>query len=174
MRVSGPAGLLLLALCGASFLAGLDLFVVNVAFQDIRASFPGESLADVSWVLNVYAITYAALLIPMGRWSDRFGRRRGFLIGLGVFVLASVGCALSPGLWWLIGFRALQAVGAAMITPASLAVILTAMPLERRASAVRIWASSGAIAAASGPVVGGFLVEASWRWVFWLNVPIGL
>ena len=174
MKVSGPAGLLLLALCGASFLAGLDLFVVNVAFSDIRQSFTGESLADVSWVLNIYAIGYAALLIPLGRWSDRFGRRRGFLVGLAIFVVASLACAVSPGLWWLVAARALQAVGAAMITPASLAVILTAMPPERRASSVRVWASSAAIAAASGPVVGGFLVEASWRWVFLLNIPIGL
>ncbi|MGW6378057.1 MFS transporter [Rhodococcus sp. NPDC055112] len=167
-------GPVLLALCGASFLAGLDLFVVNVAFDEIGADFTGHSLADMSWILNGYAILYAALLIPLGRWADKVGRRRGFLLGLGLFVAASAACALAPNLWSLIGFRAAQAIGAALLTPASLALILTVLPAERRSASVRIWAAAGAVAAAAGPVIGGILVAASWRWVFLINVPIGI
>ncbi|MFD4180544.1 MFS transporter [Rhodococcus sp. NPDC058514] len=164
----------LVALCGASFLANLDLFVVNVAFDEIRAEFAGHGLSDLSWVLNAYAILYAALLIPLGRWADRIGRRRGFLIGLGLFVAASAACAAAPDLWWLVGFRGAQAVGAALLTPASLALILTVLPAERRSASVQIWAAVGALASAAGPVLGGLLVAASWRWVFLINVPIGL
>ncbi|WP_290047922.1 MFS transporter, partial [Nocardia nova] len=89
----------------------LDVFVVNVAFTKIGESYRGSSLADVSWVLNGYAIVYAALLIPAGRFSDRFGRKAGFLSGLGLFTAASVACAAAPTLWALVAFRLLQAVG---------------------------------------------------------------
>jgi EmrB/QacA subfamily drug resistance transporter len=165
---------LLLALCGASFLAMLDLFVVNVAFPDIRATFERASLADLSWILNVYAIQYAALLIPLGRWADKVGRRRGFLLGLLIFIAGSAGCAVSSNLWWLVCCRALQATGAALLTPTSLALILTVIPLARRAGAIQMWAATGALAAAAGPVLGGVLVELSWRWVFAINIPVGL
>jgi EmrB/QacA subfamily drug resistance transporter len=167
-------GSVLAILCIASFMANLDLFVVNVAFDDIGRQFGAASLGDLSWILNGYAIVYAALLVPLGRLSDRFGRKEGFLLGLGVFTLASLACALSPGLWWLVGFRVLQAVGAAALTPTSLGLLLTAMPPERRAVSVRIWAATGALAAAIGPVLGGVLTEASWRWVFLINLPIGI
>lgn len=155
-------------------MASLDLFIVNVAFRAIAQSFRGASLSDVSWVLNAYAVVYAALLVPLGRLADRYGRRAGFLVGLGVFTLASAACAAAPGLWELVAFRALQAAGAALLTPASLGLLLHVMPAERRARAVRAWAATGALAAAAGPVVGGLLVAVSWRWVFVVNVPIGL
>jgi EmrB/QacA subfamily drug resistance transporter len=158
----------------AAFMASLDLFIVNVAFDDIGADFRGSSLADLSWILNAYAILYAALLVPLGRLSDRFGQKAGFLAGLAVFTIGSAACAASPGLWWLVGFRALQAVGAAALTPTSLGLLLTATAPERRVRAVRIWAATGGLAAAAGPVAGGLLVNASWRWVFLVNVPIGL
>jgi EmrB/QacA subfamily drug resistance transporter len=167
-------GVVLGILSLAAFMASLDLFIVNVAFDDIQRSFAGASLTDLSWVLNAYAILYAALLVPLGRLADRFGRKSGFLLGLCVFTLASLACALSPGLWWLVGFRALQAVGAALLTPTSLGLLLTATPAAGRTKAVRIWAATGALAAAAGPVIGGLLVSASWRWVFLVNVPIGL
>ncbi|MEU0508784.1 DHA2 family efflux MFS transporter permease subunit [Amycolatopsis sp. NPDC006125] len=165
---------IVVVLCLAAFMAMLDVFVVNVAFTDIGASFAGSSLADLSWVLNAYTIVYAALLIPAGRLADRHGRKAGFLVGLTVFTLASVGCAMAPGLWWLVAFRVLQAAGAAALTPASLGLLLTALPPERRAGAVKVWATTSSFAAALGPVVGGALVELSWNWVFLINVPVGV
>ena len=140
----------------------------------IGLDFRGESLSSLSWILNGYAILYAALLVPLGRLADRYGRKRMFLAGLALFTVASAACAASTGFWMLVGFRALQAIGAAALTPTSLGLLLTATPAERRVRAVRIWAASGALAAAAGPVIGGLLVEASWRWVFLVNVPVGL
>ncbi|WP_072803082.1 MFS transporter [Rhodococcoides yunnanense] len=166
--------LLLTVLAGAPFLASLDLFVVNVAFDDIGMAFPGHTLGELSWILNVYAIVFAALLIPLGRWSDRVGRKRGFVLGLALFTAASVLAAAAPTLEILIGGRVLQAAGAALLTPTSLGLLIDAVPAEKRAGAVRVWAALGALAAAFGPVVGGLLVELSWRWVFVINIPIGV
>ncbi|WP_214322834.1 DHA2 family efflux MFS transporter permease subunit [Nonomuraea sediminis] len=168
------ADAIVVVLCLAAFMAMLDVFVVNVAFTDIGASFHGSSLADLSWVLNAYTIVYAALLIPAGRLADRHGRKAGFLAGLTVFTLASAGCAVAPTLSWLVAFRVLQAAGAAVLTPTSLGLLLTALPAERRAGAVKIWATTSSFAAAVGPVVGGALVEVSWNWVFLINLPVGL
>ncbi|MGV9816934.1 MFS transporter [Nocardia xishanensis] len=161
-------------LCSAAFMAMLDVFVVNVAFTNIAQSYRDSSLADVSWVLNGYTIVYAALLIPAGRFSDRFGRKAGFLVGLGIFTLASLACAVAPSLWSLVAFRVMQAVGAAALTPASLGLLLTVLPPARVPGAVKIWATTSSVAAAFGPVVGGALVEASWRWVFSINLPVGV
>src|SRR5882757_10090078 len=158
----------------AAFMASLDLFIVNVAFDAIGRDFSGGSLGDLSWILNAYAILYAALLVPLGRLADRFGQKAGFLLGLGVFVIGSAACALSPSLWPLVAFRGLQAIGAAALTPTSLGLLITAVPVARRTRAVRIWAATGGLAAAAGPVAGGLLVAASWRWVFLVNVPVGL
>lgn len=161
-------------LCAAAFMAMLDVFVVNVAFTAIAGSYRGASLADVSWVLNGYTIVYAALLIPAGRFSDRFGRKAGFLAGLGVFTLASLASALAPSLWALVAFRVLQAAGAAVLTPASLGLILTVLPPARVAGAVKVWATTSSVAGAVGPVLGGALAGVSWRWIFLLNLPVGL
>ncbi|MFI5821146.1 DHA2 family efflux MFS transporter permease subunit [Streptomyces rishiriensis] len=157
----------------AAFMASLDLFIVNVAFTRISAAFDHAPLSQVSWVLNAYAIIFAALLVPLGRLVDRHDRKAGFLTGVAVFTGASLGCAVSASLWMLIAFRLLQAAGAAMLTPASLGLLLSVFPPERRAGAVRTWASTGALAAAVGPVVGGLLTTASWRWVFLVNLPVG-
>src|SRR5579871_5168709 len=167
-------GTVLAVLCAAAFMASLDLFVVNVAFTAIGRDFRGSSLSDLSWILNAYAIGYAALLVPLGRLADRFGRKAGFLAGLGLFTAASAACAVSPNLWFLVVCRVLQAAGAAALTPTSLGLLIASTEPEHRARAVRIWAASGAVAAAFGPVVGGLLVEASWQWVFLINVPVGL
>jgi EmrB/QacA subfamily drug resistance transporter len=158
----------------AAFMASLDMFIVNVAFPDIRREFAGASLAHLSWVLNGYAVLYAALLVPLGRLADRYGRLAGFLAGLALFTLASAACAASQGLWTLVVFRGLQAVGAAALTPTSLGLLLAATPDAGKVRAVRTWAAVGALAAAFGPVVGGLLVQASWRWVFIVNVPVGI
>lgn len=166
--------LILALLSLAAFMASLDVFIVNVAFDDIGRDFHGVSLSELSWVLNAYTILYAALLVPAGRIADRYGRKAGFLIGVTIFTLASAACAAAEGIWWLVAFRAIQAVGAAILTPASLGLVVAAMPTEVRARSVRIWAATGAVAAALGPAVGGVLVEASWRWVFLVNLPVGV
>ncbi|MFI6865750.1 MFS transporter [Nocardia sp. NPDC050406] len=158
----------------AVLLSSLDLFIVNVALPRIAADFAGADIAGLSWVLNAYAIVFAALLVPAGRLGDRNGNRRAFLIGLGVFVLGSALCAVSWNTGSLVGFRVLQAVGAAVLTPASLGLVLAATPPERRATAVRLWVAFGGLGAALGPVLGGLLVEIDWRWVFLVNVPLGL
>jgi EmrB/QacA subfamily drug resistance transporter len=164
----------LAVLSAAAFVASLDLFIVNVAFDEIGRDLGGPALSDLSWVLNGYAIVYAALLVPLGRLADRYGRKAGFLLGLALFTAASAGCAAADTLWVLVAFRLLQAVGAAALTPTSLGLLLPVFPPESRARAVRIWAATGALAAAAGPVVGGLLVQASWHWVFLVNLPIGL
>src|ERR1700761_7279518 len=167
-------GLILATLCLASFMATLDVFVVNVALHDIGHDFGDSGLSNLSWILNAYAIIFGALLIPSGRLADKFGTKASFIAGLGVFTIASLACALSPGLWTLVPFRCLQAAGAAILTPASLGLVLTALPAERVEGGVRIWAVSAALAGAFGPVLGGLLTSLSWRWIFVINIPIGL
>lgn len=167
-------GVVLVILCSAVFMAALDMFIVNVALGAIGTDFGEGSLSQLSWVLNGYTIFYGALLVPAGRLTDSLGRKAGFQLGLVLFTLASLGCALSGNLWVLVAFRCLQAVGAAVLTPASLGLVLTTLPQETRARSIRIWASSGALAGAAGPVVGGLLVASSWRGIFLLNLPIGL
>ncbi|WP_436534162.1 DHA2 family efflux MFS transporter permease subunit [Actinoplanes sp. HUAS TT8] len=179
LGVAPPPGIvrpraILTVLSLAAFMASLDLFIVNVAFDKIGESFGGTSIGDVSWVLNAYAIVYAALLVPLGRLADRAGRKPTFLAGLAVFTLASVLCAVAPGLWWLVAFRVLQAAGAAALTPTSLGLLLAAVPAEKRLAYVRIWSAAAGLAAAAGPVFGGLLVAASWRWVFLVNLPVGI
>ena len=164
----------LVVLCVAQFLSALDVFIVNVALRKIGVGIGASSLSDLSWVLNAYAIVIAALLIPAGRLADLFGRKRGFLLGLGVFVAASVGAAASSSLSTLIGFRVLQAAGAAVLVPTSLGLLIVAAPPEKREFQVKIWTASAALAAASGPVIGGLLVQLSWRWIFLINIPVGL
>jgi EmrB/QacA subfamily drug resistance transporter len=166
--------MILAVLSTAAFMASLDLFIVNVAFSSIGRDFHQSSFSNLSWVLNCYAIVYAALLIPFGRIADRVGRKLIFLLGLGVFTAASLGCALSPSLWPLVGFRFLQAAGAAAMTPTSLGLLINAFPPERRSGAVRVWAAVSALAAAAGPVIGGVLVQHSWRLVFLVNLPVGI
>ncbi|GAA1258243.1 MFS transporter [Kitasatospora nipponensis] len=157
----------------AVFVSNLDLFIVNVALPAMNRHFAGSTLASLSWVLNGYAIVFAALLVPAGRLADRIGHRTAFLAGLALFTLSSALCALAPAVGWLVGARLLQAVGAALLMPTSLALLLDSTAPERRPAAVRAWASIGGIAAGLGPVLGGLLVEADWRWVFLVNLPVG-
>jgi EmrB/QacA subfamily drug resistance transporter len=167
-------GLVLLLVSAASFLASLDLFIVNIAFPEIRLAFPGGDLGSLSWILNGYTVMFAAFLAPAGRLADRYGRRRLFLVGVAIFTAASAACAFAGSIPMLVAFRVVQAVGAGLIMPTSLALLLTAFPAAKRAAAVGTWSSIGAMAAALGPPVGGLLVEASWRWVFLVNLPIGV
>ncbi|QFZ73309.1 MFS transporter [Streptomyces fagopyri] len=167
-------GLVLAVLATSVFLSALDAFVVNVALTPIGQGIGETSLPRLSWILNGYAIVYAALLVPAGRLADRYGRKAGFLLGLAVFTVASLGAALSGDLWVLVAFRFLQAAGAAVLTPASLGLVLTTAPPAKITRYIQIWAASGSLAAAAGPVVGGLLVQAAWQWIFLLNLPIGV
>ncbi len=154
------------------FMAQLDLFIVNIAFPAIASDFPGSSNGALSWVLNAYAIVFAACLVPAGRLGDLLGRRRTFELGLVVFALGSMVCAAAPGVGVLVAARAVQAVGAALVIPTSLGLLLHGLPRAARAGTVGAWASVGAVAAASGPPLGGVLVEVDWRLIFLVNVPV--
>jgi len=157
------------------FVVFLDTTVVNIAFPALSAEFTGTSRAGLSWVLNAYAVVFGALLVTAGRLADQHGRRRLFLSGLGVFAGASALCGLAPDVPLLVTARALQAVGAALLVPASLALLLPEFPASRRATAVGLWGAVGAVAAATGPTLGALLVEGpGWRWVFFVNLPFCL
>jgi len=160
--------------CAGVVLASLDLFIVNVALPRIAQDLGAANLSELSWVLNGYAIVYASLLVFFGRLADRYRRDRAFLLGVAVFTAASAACAASTSVAMLVGFRLVQAAGAALLTPTSLGLVLASYEPERRQGAVRAWTAVGGLAAAIGPVVGGLLVAASWRWVFLVNVPIGI
>ncbi len=178
VRARGDAqpALVLLIVCAGVVLASLDLFIVNVALPQIGHDFHlrAGDLGDLSWVLNGYTIVYAAFLVLFGRLAERYRRDHAFLLGVAIFVTASAACGLATSLPMLVAFRVVQAAGAALLTPTSLGLILASFPPERRYGAVRTWTAVGGIAAAAGPVVGGLLVAASWRWVFLVNVPVGV
>ncbi len=171
-------GRILAVLAAVAFMAQLDLFIVNIAVPSMGRSFGGGAapvgLSSLSWVLNAYAIVFAALLVPAGRLADHFGRRRLLLAGVAVFTAASVVCALAPVLWVLLAGRVIQAAGAAVIVPASLGLLLPCFPARQHSLAVGVWAGVAAVAASSGAPVGGLLVGFSWRWIFLINLPIGL
>lgn len=167
-------GLVVAVLALAGFMSSLDLFIVNLAFPSIAAEFPGTGLTALSWVLNAYTITFAAVLVPAGRWADRTGRRQAFVVGLLVFTLGSVLCGLAPGVGLLVAARLVQAVGAGVMVPASLSLLLAVIPPAGRARAIGSWSAIGALGAGLGPVIGGLLVEIDWRWVFWVNIPVGM
>lgn len=160
-----------LAIAGvAQYLAILDLFAVTVAFPTLRDSFDSSTSA-VSWTLNAYTIVMAALLVPAGRLADDTGRKRGFLIGIALFGLASIACGAAPNLTTLIIARVAQAVAAALLVPTGLGLVLPSFPRREHATVMGIWTAIAAAGAASGPVLGGLLLQAGWRWIFLLNVP---
>lgn len=168
------SGLILAIVAAAVFLASLDMFIVNIAFPAIQTEFSGSSIESLSWVLNAYMIVFAALLMPLGRLADRIGRKRVFILGLAVFCISSLACALAWSVDSLIAFRVVQGVGAAMLMSTSLALLLDAYPPERWSVVIGVWAAAGGMAAAMGPPLGGLLVEVSWRWVFLVNLPFAL
>jgi EmrB/QacA subfamily drug resistance transporter len=169
-QVTAVVGVLSLAV----FMSSLDLFIVNLAFPYIGRQYPGTSLSSLSWVLNAYTIVFAAVLVPAGRWADRIGRRRVLIAGLAAFTLGSLLCGLAPGVAALIAARIIQAIGAGLMVPASLSLLLAAVPAQARPQALGTWSALGALGAALGPVIGGSLVQISWRWVFWVNLPVGV
>ncbi len=170
---SRPALTALMVLTGV-FLSSLDLFIVNIAFPSISATYHGESLSSLSWVLSAYTIVFAAALVPAGRWADRAGRKRAFLLGLAIFTASSALCAVAPSLDFLVGARVLQATGGALMLPTSLGLLLPAFGPARKGAAIGLWSAVGGAAAALGPPVGGLLVQVSWRWVFLVNLPFSV
>jgi len=158
----------------AAFLVSLDTTMLYSAFGALRAGFPQASAAEMSWVLNAYTVVYAAMLIPAGGLADAHGRKRVFLLGVVLFLAASALCGLAGSVGWLIAARALQAVGAALLTPASLSIVLAAFPQQQRALTVSLWGAVAGFAAAVGPTLGSFVVETiGWPWAFFINLPIG-
>ncbi|MDQ1538211.1 MAG: hypothetical protein QOE58_2604 [Actinomycetota bacterium] len=154
-----------------SGIALLDSTVVNVALPTIGRDL-GADLVGVQWVISGYALTLAALILLGGSLGDRFGRRRAYVCGVAGFGVASVLSALSPNIQILVSARALQGVAAALLTPGSLAILQSSFHPADRMRAIGTWTGALSIAAASGPLVGGWLVDYSWRWVFWINVPL--
>ena len=174
-RITAHAWRTLAVTAAAVFVVFLDATVVNIAFPAISANFRHATRADLSWVLNAYAVVIGALLVTTGQLADRSGRKRVFLAGLIAFAAASALCGLAPSVGLLVAARAVQAVGAAMLVPSSLALLLTEFPLARRAEAVGIWGAAGAVAAATGPTLGALLIDGpGWRGVFFTNVPFCL
>jgi len=164
-----------LALTGvALFMTALDNLVVGVALPSIRADL-GGSLESLEWTVNAYTLAFAVLLLTGAALGDRFGRKRMFLIGVSIFTTASAAAALAPSVDTLVAARALQGVGAAIVTPLTLTLVSEAFPPERRGAALGIWGGISGLGVALGPFVGGAIVQGiAWQWIFWLNVPIGL
>ena len=171
-RQPASMAVLLIAAFGA-FLAFLDSTIVNIAFPDIQRYFH-SNLSSLSWVLNAYNIVFAAFLVAAGKLADLLGRKRMFINGVVVFTIASGLCAVADSVGQLVAFRVLQGIGAAILVPASLALVVEGFSAERRAHGVNLWGAAGAIASGLGPPIGGALVEASWRWVFLVNLPLGV
>ncbi|HEX4438104.1 MAG TPA: MFS transporter [Solirubrobacteraceae bacterium] len=165
----------ILALTGVgSLMAALDTVVVSTALTTIHRDL-GASVEQLEWTVNAYNLSFAVLLITAAALGDRYGRRRMYATGLTLFAAASAACALAPDIGWLIAGRAIQGAGAALVMPLALTLLSTAFPPERRGAAIGIFSAITGIAVASGPLVGGAVVQGiDWEWIFWLNVPIGL
>src|SRR5262245_33718170 len=152
----------------------LDSTVVNLALPAIQGDLDA-STPELQWVVNAYLLVIAALVVTAGRLGDIVGRKRVFQLGMAAFVFGSMLCALAPDPVALICGRAVQGLGAAAVLSLSLAIVVGAFPDEERPRALGIWAAVSGIALAIGPLLGGLLVEgAGWRWIFWLNVPVGV
>jgi len=158
----------------ALFMVTLDNLVVTTAIPVIRKDL-NASLEDLEWTVNAYTLTFAVLLLTGAALGDRFGRRRVFAIGIGVFTLGSIAAALAPNVETLNLARALQGLGGAIVMPLTLTILSAAVPKEKRGLALGAWGGISGLAVAFGPVVGGAVVQGlSWQWIFWLNVPIGV
>lgn len=173
-RKEAAHGVVLVLLCAGVFMVSADLFVVNVALPFIARDLHARALGGLSWVINAYTIVYAALLVLGGRLADREGHKRVFLMGIAVFVGASAACGMASSVTTLIVFRALQGTGAALLSSSSLGLILASAPPGRKHAGVRTWTAVAGVGAAVGPLIGGLLVSASWRLIFYINVPFGL
>ena len=173
-KYAGNPWLVLLVVSLGFFMTLLDLTIVNIAIPNMITKLHA-SLDDVLWVINAYALVLAVLVITAGRLGDLIGPRTLFLAGVAVFTAASVACGLSPSPGWLIGFRAVQGLGAAMLMPQTLTIITNTFPPERRGAAFGVWGAVAGVATIAGPTLGGLLVTAfDWRYIFFVNLPIGI
>jgi len=173
-KYAGNPWLVLLVVSLGFFMTLLDLTIVNIAIPNMITKL-NASLDDVLWVINAYALVLAVLVITTGRLGDLIGPRILFMSGVAVFTLASAACGAAPSPGWLIGFRAVQGLGAAMLMPQTLTIITNTFPPERRGAAFGIWGAVAGVATIAGPTLGGLLVSAfDWRWIFYVNVPIGV
>ena len=160
--------------CFGAFMGQLDASIVLLTFPALQREF-GAPLAAVQWVWLAYLLALVGLVAAAGRVADAAGRKAVYVYGFGVFTAASAACGLAPGLGWLVGFRVIQAIGAAMLQANSVALVVTSVPRARMRSALGVQAAAQALGLAAGPALGGLLVSsAGWRWVFWVNVPVGL
>ncbi|MDP6177428.1 MAG: MFS transporter [Acidimicrobiales bacterium] len=158
----------------AALLTVIDISIVNVAFPSIRRDL-GATEAGLSWVLSGYSVAVGAFLLLAGRMADKEGRRRLFMIGVAVFIVGSLASGLAPSTGWLIAARVVQGIGGSILSPASLSMVLPEFPQERHSTVIGVWGASAALGAAIGPSFGAVLLDTlSWRWVFLVNVPIGL
>ena len=156
------------------FMVVLDNLVVSIALPSIHRDL-GASIQTLEWTVNAYVLSYAVLLLTGAALGDRFGRRRTFIAGLTLFTVSSAAAALAPSIGLLIAARASQGIGAAIVTPLTLTLLADAFPPERRGVALGVWSGISGIAVALGPLVGGGVIQiASWHWIFWINVPIGI
>src|SRR3954468_5128896 len=156
----------------AAFMVTLDNLVVTTALPVIRVDL-GASIEGLEWTVNAYTLTFAVLLLTGAALGDRFGRRRMFAIGLGIFTAASAAAALAPSIEVLVAARALQGAGGAIIAPLTPTILSAAVPAENRGLALGAWGGIGGLAVALGPLVGGAVVSGlSWQWIFWINVPL--
>jgi NTE family protein len=173
-RQPSSMAVLLVAAFGA-FLAFLDSTIVNIAFPNIQKSFPTYDISSLSWVLNAYNIVFAAFLVAAGKLADLLGRKRMFIWGVVLFTVASWLCAVAGSVEQLVGFRVLQGIGAALLVPASLALVVEGFDVAHRAHGVGLWGAAAAIASGLGPPIGGAIVQVSnWRWAFLVNLPLGI
>ncbi len=173
-KYRGNPWVILLVVSLGFFMTLLDLTIVNIAIPDMITQLHA-SLDDALWVINAYALVLAVLVITAGRLGDLIGPRIMFSSGIAVFTAASAACGLAPSPGWLIGFRAAQGLGAAMLMPQTLTIITNTFPPERRGAAFGIWGAVAGVATIAGPTLGGLLVTTfDWRWIFYVNLPIGV
>jgi MFS family permease len=164
--------LVFLAASIGNFISILDITIVHISLPQMAIQLH-TSIATAGWIIHAYNLVFAAALIPAGRLADQFGRKRFFLLGMGIFGGSSLLCAMAPTVEWLIAFRALQALGGACVASSALALVYAVFPTSRRSRALAVWSAIAALAAVAGPVIGGVVTAFfSWNWIFLVNIPL--
>ena len=172
---------ILTVLCLGLFMILLDGTIVNIAIPHIQTYFK-TSFSNIEWVMNAYILVFAVLLVTLGRFGDLWGRRRLFVGGMVLFTLGSLACGLAPSIYLLIAFRVMQGIGGAAMMPSTLSIIATVFPADKRGAAMGVWGGVSGLASGLGPVLGGIIIQyvtwptvaGSWRWIFLVNIPVGI